>query len=92
MKRLKLDKEEKELLDSYDRGEWQSVKNVEEQIKKHRIYARNALKKDKRVNIRIPGKDLENIQIIAVEEGIPYQTLMASVLHKFASDRLAAKS
>jgi predicted DNA binding CopG/RHH family protein len=87
MKKIKLDKEEKELLESYERGEWIPIKNSKKKIEKHREYARNTLKKDKRVNIRISAKDLEDIQTIALEEAIPYQTLMASVLHKFASGR-----
>ncbi len=91
MKKLKLDKEEKELLESYERGEWIPIKNYKKEIEKHREYARNTLKKDKRVNIRISAKDLEDIQTIALEEAIPYQTLMASVLHKFASGRFVER-
>lgn len=91
MKKLKLDKEEKEILESFERGEWEPVKNLKEEIEKHRGYARRTLRKDKRVNIRLSTKDLEDIQTIAVEDGIPYQTLMASVLHKFASGRLTEK-
>lgn len=88
MKELILDEEEKEILESYERGEWIPVKNLKEEIKKHQEYARNTLKKDKRVNIRISAKVLEDIQTKAVEDGIPYQTLMSSVLHKFATGRL----
>jgi predicted DNA binding CopG/RHH family protein len=55
-------------------------------------YARNTLAKDKRVNIRISSKDLEELQAIAVEDGMPYQTLMASVLHRFASGRFVEKA
>jgi predicted DNA binding CopG/RHH family protein len=55
---------------------------------KHQEYARNTLKRDKRVNIRISSRDLEAIQTRAVEDGIPYQTLMASVLHRFVAGRL----
>ncbi len=91
MKKIKLDSEEKEILESYERGEWIPLKNSKKEIKKHEEYARNTLKKDKRVNIRISAKDLENIQIIALEEAIPYQTLMASILHKFVSGRLVEK-
>jgi len=61
MKKTKLDKYEQEILDSYERGEWKSVKNVNQEIEKHREYARNTLKKDKRVNIRISSKDLEGL-------------------------------
>jgi len=87
MKKTKLDKYEQEILDSYERGEWESVKNVKQEIEKHREYARNTLKKDKRVNIRISSKDLEGLQVIALQEGLPYQTLMASILHKFVAKK-----
>jgi predicted DNA binding CopG/RHH family protein len=50
-------------------------------------YAKNTLAKDQRVNIRISSRDLEQLQTIAVEDGLPYQTLMASVLHRFVSGR-----
>ena len=53
--------------------------------------AKATFKKDKRVNIRISRKDLEAIQTRVLEEGIPYQTLMASILHKYMSGRLAEK-
>jgi predicted DNA binding CopG/RHH family protein len=75
-----------------ERGEWQSVDNLKAEIKKHQQYARNTLRKDKRVNIRISSKDLEAIQAKAVEDGIPYQTLMSSVLHRFVSGRLKEAS
>ena len=91
MAKLKLDKEEKELLDSYERGEWKSVKNLKEEIEKHRGYARQTLKKDKRVNIRMTERDLVRIQKKAVEEGLPYQTLISSVLHKYINGRLVEK-
>jgi len=91
MKKLKLDKEEKDILESYERGEWKPLKNSKKEIQKHREYARNTLKKDKRVNIRISAKDLEDIQAIALEEAIPYQTLMTSVLHKFVSGRFVER-
>ena len=91
MKKLRLNKYEQELLDSYDRGEWKSVKNVKQEIKKHQEYARNTLKKDKRVNIRISSKDLDDVQTIAIEEGIPYQTLIASLIHKFVAGKFIEK-
>jgi len=92
MNKMKLDKEERELLDSFERGEWVPVKNQKREIAGHRQYARNTLAKDKRVNIRISSKDLDRLQTIAVEEGIPYQTLMSSVLHRFVSGRLVEAS
>ena len=91
MKSLKLDKEEKDILKSFERGEWQPIKDLKKEIKKHQGYAKRTLKKDKRVNIRISTKDLEDLQTIAIEDGIPYQTLMASILHKYAIGRLVEK-
>lgn len=87
MQKTKLDKEEQDILDSFESGEWKPVENRRQEVARHMAYARNTLAKDKRVNIRISSKDLEELQAIAVEDGMPYQTLMASVLHRFASGR-----
>ena len=91
MSKIKLDKDEQEILESFERGEWKSVQNVKAEIMKHQHYARKTLKKDKRVNIRISSKVLEEIQALAVENGIPYQTLMSSVLHRYVSGYLIEK-
>ena len=87
MQKMKLDKEEQDVLDSFERGEWRPVAHREREIARHMQYAKNTLAKDKRVNIRISSKDLEEIQAIAVEDGLPYQTLMSSVLHRYISGR-----
>jgi len=87
----RLDREEKELLESFERDEWRSVAGEEAEFQRYRKYARATLKKDRRVNIRISSNDLETIQKRAMEEGIPYQTLIASILHKYAGGRLAEK-
>ena len=83
----KLDKEERELLKSVEAGEWKSVRNRERQVGRYQEYAKATFRKDRRVNIRISGKDLEALQKRALEEGIPYQTLISSVLHKYVSGR-----
>jgi len=88
---MKLDKDEKEMIGSIESGEWQSVRNLDDKIKTHKKYARNTLRKDQRINLRISSKDLEDIQSLAVEEGLPYQTLMSSILHKYVSGRLVEK-
>ena len=85
---MKAKQEEKDILESVERGEWKTVPDVQKEVKRYQEYARATFRKDKRVNIRISEKDLTNIQKRAVEEGIPYQTLMSSVLHKFVSGRL----
>lgn len=86
----KLSTEEKELMDSVERGDWKRVSNFEKEKKNAILAARATLRKDKRVNIRISQNDLDYLQKKAYEEGIPYQTLMSSVLHRFAHGRLKA--
>ena len=80
-----LDKEEKELLDSVDKGEWKSVDNLAERKTVIKEYARATVRKDKRVNIRISERDLKELQRIALREGLPYQTLISSILHKYVN-------
>ena len=87
----KLDRQEHAFLKSVERGEWKSTARLAEERKRYQEYAKATHKKDRRVNIRISTKDLEAIQQRAVEEGIPYQTLIASLLHKYVSGRLVEK-
>jgi predicted DNA binding CopG/RHH family protein len=87
-KAYNLSDEENEILESYEADEWQSVENREREIPKYQEYASATFKKDKRVNIRISNKNLEALQKKALEEGIPYQTLISSVLHKYINGRL----
>ena len=86
MKRL--DQDERRILSAYERGELKSVVTSEASLRRYREYARATLTKNRRVNIRMSTLDLADIQARAAEEGVPYQTLMASVLHKFATGRL----
>ena len=90
--KVKLDKNEKEVLTSYENDEWADVPNMKNEIKKHMKYAEATLRKDKRVNIRISQKDLESIQRKAIEDGIPYKTLLSSLIHKFVSGKLIEKN
>jgi len=83
----KLDADEKELLESVERGEWRSAGGKRERARYSR-YARATFRKDRRLNIRLSSKDLEAIQKRALAEGLPYQTLISSLLHKYASGRL----
>ena len=84
-------KDEKEILDSVEADEWRSVRGRRGLVKKYQEYARETLRKDRRVNIRLAGRDLEAIQKRAMFEGIPYQTLIASILHKYAAGRLVER-
>ncbi len=92
MKKTQLEPEERDILSSYERGEWKSVSDAKGEGKKLQRYARNTLRKDKRINIRMSSKDLERIQSRALEEGIPYQTLISSILHKYVSGSLEEQS
>jgi predicted DNA binding CopG/RHH family protein len=91
MSNLKLQQDELEILASYENEEWKSVKKIKEQKEQYRTYARATFRKDKRVNIRISEKDLLDLQKRAIRQGIPYQTLISSVLHKYISGALAEK-
>jgi predicted DNA binding CopG/RHH family protein len=85
---MKLDTNEKEILESVERGEWRSTGGGKRERTRYSRYARATFRKDRRLNIRISTKDLEAIQKRALEEGLPYQTLISSLLHKYASGRL----
>ena len=89
---MKLEKKEKDLLEAFERRRLKSVPNVKSEISRYREYAKAHFQKNKRVNIRISESDLVLIQKKAILDGLPYQTLMSSVLHKFISGRLADKS
>ncbi len=86
----KLNQEEKEILDSYESDEWVSISNPSD-IVKYKAAAKNTFKKNKRVNIRMTEMDLELLQERALIEGLPYQTLMSSVIHKYVTGRLVDK-
>jgi len=86
--KTKLTKEEKEILDSFEKDEWIPVNNLAERKKELIAYARNTLRKDKRLNIRISERDLLELQRKAVSEGLPYQTYVSSIIHKFINGSL----
>ena len=86
----KIDREETELLAQFDKGQLKSVASKSE-LAKFKAAARATAIKDRRVNIRLSSGDLSDIQIKALEEGIPYQTLIASVLHKYVTGRLTER-
>ena len=80
-----LDEEEKALLNSFEKGEWESVANLQEERGRALKAANNYLRKDTRINIRISSSDLKRIKQKAAYEGLPYQTLIASILHKYSA-------
>ena len=85
------DEEELEILQAWEAGALKPVSDMAQQIKTHRAAAEATFKKDQRLNIRISSRDLKSLQARAVEEGIPYQTFAASLLHKFVSGHLVNK-
>ena len=87
-----IDEEEKDLMESIEKDEWRSVKHIEKEKEKAIAAARNTLKKDRRINLRLTQKDYHQIQVKAIEEGIPYQTLISSLVHKYLNGSLAPRS
>jgi len=90
--KTKLTKEEKKILDSFEKGEWVPVSDLSKRKKELAVYARNTLRKDKRLNIRISERDLLELQRKAVQEGLPYQTYVSSIIHKFINGTLIEES
>jgi predicted DNA binding CopG/RHH family protein len=84
----RIDKDEQEILASYEKGEWTGVPHFNKRKAHLEMAARATLRKDKRINIRISERDLRELQRRAVHEGLPYQTLISSILHKFANGNL----
>jgi predicted DNA binding CopG/RHH family protein len=84
---MKLDAYETEILEAYESGKIKPVVNKAE-LQRLRASARATAIKDRRVNIRLSSGDLQDIQAKALEEGMPYQTLIASILHKYVNGRL----
>jgi len=86
----KFDEEELDILQALEAGTLKPLADAKKQIKAHRAAAEATFKKDQRLNIRISSRDLKNLQARALEEGIPYQTFAASLLHKFISGHLVS--
>ncbi len=83
-----LDREELEILEAFESGNVKRSAEAAETQGRHKEYAEAMFRKDARINIRLPSKDLRGLQKKALAEGIPYQTLIASVLHKYVEGRL----
>jgi predicted DNA binding CopG/RHH family protein len=88
---MKFDEEEKELFESVERGEWTSIDNLENEIAQAREAAESTYGKDQRMNIRISSRDIGMLKVRAREEGIPYQTLVSSIIHRYLAGRLVER-
>ena len=86
-----LDAEEREILEAYHAGDLERLALSADEIAGYRAAARSVSRKDQRINIRISSRDLEDLKIKAMEEGMPYQTLIASVLHRYATGQLPGR-
>jgi len=87
-KAVAYNEDEEKLMTSVENEEWISVDNLEEEIEKAQAAARETFKKSERMNIRISQRDLNGLKVRAMEEGIPYQTLVSGIIHKYLSGRL----
>jgi predicted DNA binding CopG/RHH family protein len=88
----KLDRDEQNIINSYEKEEWKSISELEAQKQHYREIAKNTYVKNKRINIRISEKIINELKARSLEEGIPYQTLITSILHKFTTGKLVEKS
>ncbi|TVQ36520.1 MAG: antitoxin [Spirochaetaceae bacterium] len=86
-----LDEEERQLIESLDRGDWNSIDDLEEAKSEARRYAEATLRKDQRMNIRMTERDLRNLKIRAAEDGLQYQTLVTMILHKYVTGQLVER-
>lgn len=89
MQYFDLDTKEKQLLNDFETGKLKEIKNLKKAKKLYRQYANNTLQKTKNINIRINERDLYRLKSQAIKEGMPYQTLIASLLHKFSWSELS---
>ena len=89
---MKLTEEEKGILDSVEKGEWKRIPNFEKESVRYMEVARATMRKNKRVNIRMTERDFVRFQKTAMLEGLPYQTFISSILHKYINGQLIEKS
>ncbi len=80
---MRLDKEESELLKSIEKNEWRSIEKLDEEIERSRAIARASVAKEERMNIRVNRRDIMALKVHALERGLPYQTLVSSILHQW---------
>ena len=88
----KLDQEEAEILEAFEAGELKRSAEADELLKRHQEYAAAAFRKDARINVRLTSRDLRRLQKRALEEGMPYQVLASSILHKYVEGSLRESS
>ena len=85
---MKLTKEEKNILESVENGEWEQIPDFKKETIRYQEAAHATMRKNKRVNIRMTERDFIHVQKTAMHEGLPYQTFISSILHKYINGRL----
>jgi predicted DNA binding CopG/RHH family protein len=88
---MKYDKEEKDILDAYESGKMELSTPSKKEIETIKAIAKNTFKKDKRITIRLYDHDFKGIQKKALEMGIPYQTLISGLIHRYIEGELISK-
>lgn len=88
MKNYKLDKEELQILRDVEAGKYKSVANLKEEIKRAREAAKNTLQKTKNINIRLPLRDIQKLKAKAIENNLPYQTLISMLLRQYTKGEI----
>jgi predicted DNA binding CopG/RHH family protein len=89
---VKLDQEETEILEAFEAGKLERSADADELLKRHQEYAAATLRRDARVNVRLTNRDLDRLKKRALEQGIPYQVLASSILHKYVEGALSEGS
>jgi len=88
MKYFELNKTEKQTLKDFESGNFKSVKDLKNEKQKYKGYAKQTLNKQKNINIRISSRDLQKIKSKAIGKGIPYQTLISSMIHQYSENKI----
>lgn len=88
---MKFNEEEKQILDTYEKGKLNPRNPSKKEIREIKEIARNTMKKDKRITIRLYDHDFKGIQKKAMEKGIPYQTLISGMIHRYVEGDLTEK-
>jgi predicted DNA binding CopG/RHH family protein len=89
---MKFDREEKDILDAYENGSLKISTPSKKEIESIKAAAKNTFKKDKRITIRLYDHDYKGIQKKAMEMGIPYQTLISGIVHRYIEGDLTSKN
>ena len=86
-----IDAEERSDIESLENEGWEPTKSLESWKDVLATAATNTLSKDQRMNIRVTKNDFDGIRLRAIEEGLPYQTLVASIIHKYLTGKLVER-